>query len=136
MKVVVGLSFVCCLGAITLSCSSDSGGGPASGGSSGDGQTSGGSVSVGGAAAGAKAGSSSVSAGGSSGVDVDCAAVCGHVKVLCADNGSISDVWVDACKSACDARVQLTPAVAELEQTCVMAATDCSASINCVASPH
>lgn len=67
---------------------------------------------------------------------VDCAAVCGHVKTLCAENTTISDVWVEACTSACDARVQLTPDVAELEQACVMAAADCGAAINCVTAPH
>jgi hypothetical protein len=121
-----------CLGGLALSCSSSSDGGPASGGSSHGGSTS----ASGGTSAGGNPGSGSGNFGGSAGQTVDCAAVCGHVKSLCAENNTVSDTWVSACKSACDARVQLSPDVAELEQACVMAAADCSAAINCVASPH
>ncbi|HYQ43828.1 MAG TPA: hypothetical protein VER11_17730 [Polyangiaceae bacterium] len=95
--------------------------------SAGGGASSGGSSS-------ARAGASS--GAGSTGQSVDCVAVCAHVKALCAENGAIDDVWLSACKSACDARVQVAPDTAELEQTCVMTAADCSAAIVCVASPH
>jgi len=89
-----------------------------------------------GGAAGASAGNSAGASAGSAGQTVDCAAVCGHVDTLCAENAAIDELWLSACKSACDARAQLTPAVALLEQACVMAAADCSAAIVCVASPH
>jgi len=121
-----------CVGALALACGesgsecgradcSPAVGGDANGGSS---------SSLGGASSGGKP------SGGTSGQSVDCTAVCGHVKTLCSENSAISDVWVDACKSACDARAQLTPEVAELENACVMAAADCSAAVSCVASPH
>ena len=119
---------------MSLSCgeSSDGRPGPASGGS-----PNGGSINAsGGTASGGKPSGGSVGIGGGSGQSVDCTAVCGHVKVLCKETNAISDVWLDACESACDARVKLTPAVAELEKSCVMAAADCSAAINCVASPR
>lgn len=78
--------------------------------------------------------------GGSSGTAgqaaaVDCEAVCAHVKMLCADRTDINDVWLSACKSSCDARVQLTPNTALLEQACVQAAATCNASVICVATP-
>jgi len=121
-----------CLGTLALSCSSTSDNGPASGGALNGGAT---SASAGANSGGGPSGGS-VGTGGTSAQTVDCAGVCGHVKTLCSENNTISDVWVDACKSACDARVQLTPDVAELEQACVMAAADCSAAINCVTAPH
>src|SRR6478609_1642364 len=99
-----------CSAALALSCGDGSTSGPASAGAS--------------------------SGAGSTGQSVDCVAVCAHVKALCAENGAIDDVWLSACKSACDARVQVAPDTAELEQTCVMTAADCSAAIVCVASPH
>lgn len=62
--------------------------------------------------------------------------MCGHVKTVCSENSAVSDAWVDACKSACDAREQLTADVAELEQAWVMGAPDCRAAVSCVASPR
>jgi|SRR6478735_720872 len=109
--------------------SDDSGGGSANAGSPGG---SGGAVagnSAGGQATGGTSGSSP------SGM-VDCEAVCAHVKTLCSERAEIDDVWLSACKSACDARVQLTPDTARLEQTCVDAAVTCNASIACVATPR
>lgn len=134
-----GVISTCWIGLLALACGSSSDDGPASGGASPGGSTSasGGLPSAsGGANSAGKSGSENVGSGGSSGQTVDCAAVCGHVKTLCSENNAISDVWLDACKSACDARVQLTPDTAELEQACVMAAADCSAAVNCVATPH
>jgi hypothetical protein len=121
-----------CLGALTLSCGGDSDDGPPSGGASNGGSTN----ASGGAAAGGKPSGGSSGTGGGSAQTVDCAAVCGRVKSLCEESNAVSDVWVDACKSACDARVQLTPDVAELEEACVMAAADCRTAIACVASPQ
>ena len=89
-----------------------------------------------GAPAGGKAGAGASGSTGGAGQAVDCAAVCEHVKVMCATNGTIDDNWLSACQQVCDTRAQLTPDVAKLEQTCVTAAADCSASIVCVASPH
>jgi hypothetical protein len=85
-------------------------------------------------------GQSAAETGGTSGTAgqagaVDCEAVCAHVKVLCPDRTDISDVWLSACKSVCDARVQLTPEVARQEQECVEKAATCNASITCVAMP-
>jgi len=115
---------------VTLSCGGSDGapasGGSSTGGAATDGQSNGGNVGLGG----------NIGSGGSSGSTVDCTAVCAHVKVLCPDNSSINDTWLDVCKSACDIRVQVDPASAELEQACVMAAADCSAAVSCVASPH
>lgn len=128
------------LGSLLLSCSGSSDDAPAGAGA---GAPSGGATS---AASGASAGGKSnagvsgsagnLGSAGSAGPAVDCTAVCGHVKALCVDNSAISDVWLDACKTACEARVQVAPDIARLEQTCVSAAADCSASIVCVASPH
>jgi hypothetical protein len=105
----------------------------------GAGSPNGGSV---GGVAGAVAGSGPAggkSAGGSGGTAgqgaVDCEAVCAHVKTLCPDRADISDVWLSACKSVCDARLQLTPDTAKLEQACVEAAETCNAAITCVATP-
>ncbi|HKO52750.1 MAG TPA: hypothetical protein VJV79_33815 [Polyangiaceae bacterium] len=117
------------LSAFSLSCGGGSddpkaSAGAANGGSSGAGS---------GASAGGKPGAGT---GGNGGSGVDCGALCGQVKALCAESSPVSEVWVDACESACGARVQLTPDVAQLEQTCVMAAAGCSAAVSCVASPH
>lgn len=101
------------------------------------GSPSGGSINAasGSTASGSTAGGGTADSGGNGSV-VDCGAVCARVKTLCPDNAAIDSVWLDACKSACNARVQLTPSVAQLERSCVMNATDCSASVVCVASPH
>jgi hypothetical protein len=56
---------------------------------------------------------------------VDCAAVCGHVGDLCAGRSDIDAIWLDVCRSQCEARVQLQPDVAALEAACVAAAPDC-----------
>lgn len=107
---------------LITACGSDSsgGGGTSSGGSSGS----------------ASAGSSS-SAGGSAGgsAQVDCAALCEHVHTLCSENTQIDALWLDVCRSACDARVKLTPKVAEAERACVENAPACSPAVICVASP-
>lgn len=127
-----------CSGALALACSSSGSecgnsdcsppiGGYANGGSP---------SALGGTNSGGKSSAGSVGVGGTSAASVDCAAVCAHVKALCPDNAAISDVWLDVCESACDARVQVAPDTAALEQTCVMAAPDCSEAVNCVASPH
>lgn len=126
------LIFAGSLGSAALSCSSGSDHGPASGGAPSGGSTS----SAGGASAGGKSGSGTSGSAGNLGGTVDCGAVCGQVKVLCAENSAISDVWLSACQSACDARVQLTPDVAELERSCVAAAANCDAAVMCVAAPH
>jgi len=130
LRVVVGA-----VSAVSLSCGSGSDSAPASAGAPNGGATSGASGTSG-AAAGGKAGAGTSGSAGGAGGAVDCAGVCEHVKVLCAANGTIDDNWLDACKQVCDTRAQLTPDVAQLEQTCVMGAADCSASIVCVASPH
>ena len=66
---------------------------------------------------------------------MDCQALCGRVEILCIDRTDINDVWLDACRSACDARVRVAPSTAELEQRCVGEAATCNAAVTCVASP-
>jgi len=129
------LSGTVCFGVLALSCGSGSDA-PASGGAANGGAANGGATNGGASNGGATSSGGTSSVGESSGQAVDCAEVCGHVKVLCTENSAIGDVWVDACKSACDARVQLTPNVAELERACVTAAADCNAAINCVVMPR
>ncbi|HYP78246.1 MAG TPA: hypothetical protein VER12_19870 [Polyangiaceae bacterium] len=100
---------------------------------SGAGSANGGSAGV----AGSDVAGNQAAAGtsGESRPGTDCEAVCARVKALCPDRVDIDPTWLSACKSACDARVRLTPDTARLEQTCVQAAATCNASIICVATP-
>jgi len=66
---------------------------------------------------------------------VDCHALCGQIKTLCASNAQIDDNWLSVCESACDARVQVLPDVAAQWKACVDAATDCNAGVACVSTP-
>lgn len=72
---------------------------------------------------------------GGSGAPVDCVAVCGQVRTLCASNSAIDDTWVDVCQTQCQDRFQLEPAVATLEAACVGAASSCDTAVTCVATP-
>jgi hypothetical protein len=69
------------------------------------------------------------------GASVDCAAVCGRVRDLCAGRPDVDDVWVDACQTQCGARVQLQPATAAEEAACVGAASTCDTAVTCAADP-
>lgn len=109
-----------------LGCSDDGAEPEESGGSSGAGNSAG-------------AGGSSSSGGGSGGTSgaasVDCAALCERVRTLCPGEPEISELWLDACRSSCDARVQVAPEIAEREQRCVDEATACDVAVLCVAAP-
>jgi hypothetical protein len=69
------------------------------------------------------------------GVPTDCTAVCGRVQELCSGRPEIDDLWLDACRSQCQARVQLEPDVAALESSCVIAASVCDTAVTCAATP-
>jgi hypothetical protein len=103
---------------------------PGSGGSGGTSSTTGGT--------GGTSGSAGMASGGSAGqgASVDCSAVCGHVKTLCADRTDVDANWLSVCEEACNVRVQAAPDTAALERDCVNAAADCNAAVSCVASPH
>jgi hypothetical protein len=68
-------------------------------------------------------------------ITVDCASLCATVGQLCAGRSDIDSVWLDACRTQCNARLQLEPSVAALEASCVGAASTCDVGIACVATP-
>ena len=95
----------------------------------------GGSASGGASASGGRSTTGGTSTGGSAGAAVDCAAVCAQVSALCPGRTDISEIWLDACRTACNARVQLRPDLALLEKTCVESAPTCNDAVACVANP-
>lgn len=108
------------IGALAPACSSgDDDASPSAGGSGGSTPGSGGSAQ-----------------GGSAGkaATVDCDALCGQIKTLCASNPQVDDTWVSVCVSACGARMQVLPESAAQWQACVNAATDCSTGVQCVST--
>jgi hypothetical protein len=117
--------------AFVPSCSSDEPGddGPASGGSSTGG--------TGGAASGGTAGVSGSAMGGGGGMGplVDCAGLCNRVRATCEGQSTIDDNWVDVCTRACEIRVEVAPATALMEKSCIEGTSDCTTATLCVASP-
>ena len=106
--------------------------------SSGDDDDSTGGTGGSGASGGSGGGASGTGTGGSGaqGPAVDCAKLIAHAATLCAGRSDIDANWLDIAERQCEARAELTPDTARLEETCVNGAADCNAAVNCVASPH